>query len=62
MAHEIIGCYMPNFALSAVGIVLGPDTPTVHTKWQAIQCGVAIYQLAPQQLPKAASTVQPSGG
>lgn len=51
-AREIIGRYLPNFAMVTASIALGPETGSAHTRWQAVQCGLAIYELAPEPLPK----------
>lgn len=47
LSHEIIGRYLPNLGCLLARIALGEECKSLHTRWQATQCALALSELAP---------------
>jgi hypothetical protein len=48
MSREIIGRYLPNLSWLVLGIGLGEECTSLHTRWQAGNTALSIYGLTPE--------------
>lgn len=58
LAHEIVGQFLPNLALTLIAIAIGEETKSLHTRWQAAQAALNLYGMAGESPPDMTAAQQ----